>query len=72
MLPQRGHTTGYFMARLILEHFTVKELVKCVGNPFEFILLYNKASIKSGRKYPGFSEETIKYLTGMYNKYKLY
>ena len=72
MLPQRGHTTGYFMARLILEHFSKRELVKCVGNPFEFILLYNQASIKSGRKYPGFSEETIKILNEMHSKYKLF
>ncbi|MCW8850089.1 MAG: hypothetical protein OQJ81_08955 [Melioribacteraceae bacterium] len=72
MLPQRGHTTGYFMARLILEHFSNKELVKCVGNPFEFILLYDKASIKSGSKYPGFSDESIKLLTEMYAKYRLF
>ncbi len=72
MLPQRGHTTGYFMARLILEHFSKKELVKCVGNPFEFILLYNKASLKSGRKYPGFSEDSVQLLIEMYNNYKLY
>lgn len=72
MLPQRGHTTGYFMARLILEQFSKKELVKCVGNPFEFIFLYNKASIKSGRKYPGFSEMTIKILHEMYDKYRLF
>lgn len=72
ILPQRGHTTGYFMARLILEKFSKKELVKCVGNPFEFILLYDKASIESGRKYPGFSDETITLINEMNNKYKKY
>ena len=72
MLPQRGHTTGYFMARLILEKFSSRELVKCVGNPFEFFLLYNKASIKSGRKYPGFSDETVSILHEMSVKYKLF
>lgn len=72
ILPQRGHTTGYFMARLILEKFSKRELVKCVGNPFEFILLYNKASIKSERKYPGFSDETVQIIKAMADKYKLF
>ncbi len=72
ILPQRGHTTGYFMARQILEHFSNKELTKCVGNPFKFVLLYNDAVHKSGSKYPGFSDDTIKIINEMANNYKLY
>jgi hypothetical protein len=68
-LPQRGHTTGYFMARLILEKFSKRDLVKCVGNPFEFILLYSKAAIQSKGKYPHFSTESIKFLNNLNNKY---
>ena len=72
ILPQRGHTTGYFMARQILEHFSKKELTKCVGNPFKFVLLYNDAIEKSGGKYPGFSDDTIEIINDMENKYNLY
>jgi uncharacterized protein YjaZ len=69
-LPQRGHTTGYFMASLILEKFEKKELVRTVGNPFDFILLYNTAAEKSGGKYPKFSDLSIKYLNLLNIKYK--
>jgi hypothetical protein len=72
ILPQRGHTTGYFMARQILEHFSKKELTKCVGNPFKFVLLYNDAVKKSGSKYPGFSDDTVEIINDMANKYNLY
>ena len=72
MLPQRGHTTGYFMARQILEHYSKKELNKCVGNPFEFVLLYNKAVKKAGSKYPKFSDITIQIIEEMADKYKLF
>jgi uncharacterized protein YjaZ len=70
-LPQRGHTTGYFMARLILEKFSKKDLANCVGNPFEFILLYNKAAKKSGGRYPGFSDESIVLLNQLNDKYSI-
>lgn len=72
VLPQRGHTTGYFMARLILEKFNKNELVKCVGNPFKFLILYDKAAKLTGNKYPGFSIESINIIQKMMGKYKLY
>ena len=67
-LPQRGHTTGYYMARVILERENRKKLVDCVGNPIEFILIYNDAAKKSNGKYPTFSRESIQYLTKIYSK----
>jgi len=63
ILPQRGHTTGYFMASLILENLGKKELIKSVGNPFKFLNLYNKAAKKSGNKYPSFSERSLKVIS---------
>ncbi|MBK7106401.1 MAG: hypothetical protein IPH62_14065 [Ignavibacteriae bacterium] len=69
-LPQQGHTTGYFMASLILEKIGKNELVKCVGNPFGFIKLYNLAAIKSNGRYPSFSDEAIKVINGLEEKLK--
>ncbi len=71
VLPQKGHTTGYFMARLILEKLSKKELVKTVGNPFEFLKLYNRAAKKTGGKYPGFSSEAIDYIDNLEKEYAL-
>lgn len=68
LLPQRGHTTGYFMASLILEHFNKRELVSCVGNPFKFFLLYNKAAKINGR-YPYFSNDAIKMINKLSDQY---
>jgi len=70
-LPQRGHTTGYFMARMILEKFSKRELAKCVGNPFDFILLYNRAALKSSGRYPSFSNESINFIKTLKSKYSI-
>ncbi|MCP5062023.1 MAG: hypothetical protein GY936_06110 [Ignavibacteriae bacterium] len=70
LLPQRGHTTGYFMASLILEHSSKGKLVACVGNPFKFFNLYNKAAKINGM-YPTFSEETLKLLVLLRNQYEI-
>jgi Putative zinc dependent peptidase (DUF5700) len=70
-LPQRGHTTGYFMARLILEKFSKRELTNCVGNPFKFILLYNKAAKKSGGRYPAFSNNSVNVIKELSAKYSI-
>ncbi|MCB0753097.1 MAG: hypothetical protein KDC52_16610, partial [Ignavibacteriae bacterium] len=69
LLPQRGHTTGYFMASLILETIGKRDLVKCVGNPFEFFKLYNQAAKKSNGRYPSFSNESIKVIEQLKRKY---
>lgn len=71
LLPQKGHTTGYFMASLILEKYSRSQLVKCVGNPFEFILLYNKSAKISSGNYPTFSDESIKLIAALNSKYTL-
>jgi hypothetical protein len=71
ILPQRGHTTGYYMARVILEHETKRNLVKCVGNPFQFIILYNEAAVKSRGKYQTFSKKSINFLRELAAKYSI-
>lgn len=68
LLPQRGHTTGYFMASLILEHSSKNKLVSCVGNPFKFFKLYNKAAKINGM-YPNFSEKSVRLLSSLGDKY---
>lgn len=69
VLPQRGHTTGYYMARVILEEIGKRKLVRTVGNPFDFILLYNQSAKKSKGKYPKLSDESVKFLEILKQKY---
>lgn len=69
VLPQQGHTTGYFMASLILEKEGKNEIVKCVGNPFKFIHLYNSAAKKSNNRYPQFSNKSIENLEILEKKF---
>lgn len=68
LLPQKGHTTGYFMASLILETLGKKVLVNTVGNPFDFFLLYNKAAKIKGR-YPYFSKASVNFIKSLKYQY---
>ena len=70
-LPEQGHSTGYFMASLILEKIGKDQLVECVGNPFKFIKLYNQAAKLSSGRYPAFSDESIKVINSLISKYSL-
>ncbi len=70
-LPEKGHSTGYFMASLILEKIGKDELVKCVGSPFKFIKLYNKAAKLSSGLYPSFSDSALKVIDLLIAKYSL-
>ena len=68
LLPEKGHTTGYFMASLILQEFGKDRLVKCLGNPFKFIRTYNNAA-KISNRYPYFSTLSMKVIDEFGNKY---
>ena len=68
LLPQKGHTTGYFMASLILEEYGKDKLVKCLGNPFRFIRTYNNAAKSSGR-YNFFSDTSMKLINDLETQY---
>ncbi|MFH1194457.1 MAG: DUF5700 domain-containing putative Zn-dependent protease [bacterium] len=68
-IPGGGHTTGYFMASLISEQLGRSELVRCVGNPFKFLILYNNAAKLGGYNYPQFSNETMQYLYALEKKF---
>lgn len=68
-LPEKGHSTGYFMASLILQNIGKDELVSCVGNPFKFIKLYNQAAKQSSGQYPAFSDSAIKVIDLLISKY---
>lgn len=70
LLPELGHTTGYFMSSLILQEFSRNDLVKCVGNPFRFIKLYDKAAKMTSGNYPGFSDKALKIINELERKYK--
>ncbi len=68
LLPEKGHTTGYFMASLILEEFGKDKLVSCVGNPFKFIKTYNDAA-KISKRYPSLSESAMNVINEYEDKY---
>lgn len=70
LLPQKGHTTGYFMASLILETLGKNKLVDCLGNPFKFILTYNKAAKINGR-YPSFSSKALTVIKELNSGYSI-
>lgn len=70
LLPELGHTTGYFMSSLILQKFSRNDLVKCVGNPFRFIKLYDKAAKLSSGNYPGLSDKALEAINELERKYR--
>jgi len=67
-IPQSGHPTGFFMARVIAKHYGKGELVKIVRNPFKFFYLYNQAAKKS-QKAPILSDETVAFIKMLESKY---
>jgi len=57
-IPMSGHPTGYFMTNAIIENLGKSELLKNLGNPFEFFRLYNHVAESKSEKYPVFSEKS--------------
>ena len=70
LIPQSGHPTGFFMARVILGQFGAETLVEIVRNPFQFFFLYNDAARKNGQA-PVFSDQTIHFIKMLENKYAI-
>jgi hypothetical protein len=68
LIPQSGHPTGFFMARVILGQFGAETLVEIARNPFQFFFLYNEAARKNGQA-PVFSDQAIHFLKMLENKY---
>jgi hypothetical protein len=69
-VPQSGHPTGFFMARVILRQHGKEALVRAVRNPFQFFSLYNDAARKNGRA-PVFSVQAIRFIKMLEDKYKI-
>jgi hypothetical protein len=67
-VPQSGHPTGFFMARVIVDQFGQEALVRIVRNPFKFFYLYNEAARKDGQV-PFFSDQSIDFIKGLESKY---
>ena len=57
-IADSGHEMGNYMAKVALERFGKEELVETVGNPFDFIGLYEKAA--AGTAQPCFSARSIR------------
>jgi hypothetical protein len=69
IIPMSGHPTGYYMTRAIIENLGKNELLKHVGNPFQFFRLYNQAAQKDTERYPAFSEESLKLIKHLESRY---
>jgi len=70
LIPQSGHPTGFFMARVIMRHYGKEALVKIVRNPFKFFYLYNDAA-KKDRQAPVLSDRTIDFIKILESRYEV-
>jgi hypothetical protein len=68
-VPMSGHPTGYFMARAIIAKLEKEELLRNMGNPFEFFRLYNRVARAHDDLYPMFSEEAMNVIDRLEEKY---
>jgi len=64
-----GHIPGRFMGMVINKAGLLQKHLAAVENPISFIMTYNEAAKKNGKKYPVFSKESIAYLQKFRAKY---
>jgi hypothetical protein len=67
-IPQSGHPTGFYMARMIEEELGTDAIVNVVRNPFRFLYLYNEAAEKNGSA-PVFSSRALTFVRSLEKKY---
>ena len=67
VITRSGHVAGFYMANLILEHFSAEHLKEVARNPFQFFYLYNKAS-QLEETAPDFSEKAISVISQLEKK----
>lgn len=63
-----GHTPGYYMAKIIERNGYLEDLLADIGNPFHFMIVYNKAAKADNSSPPQFSPESILFLKAISNK----
>ncbi len=68
-VPMSGHPTGYYMANAIIEILGKDALIHSWTDPFEFVLLYQKAAKKSSHQYPVFSDQSLELVKEYQNLY---
>lgn len=71
LVPNGGHPTGFFMAKSIIDALGRNELIKTVGNPFEFVKQYNNAA-RMQKNCPVFSSKAMKIVAELERKYILH
>jgi len=69
IVPQGGHPTGFYMARMILKQLGRGELVRTVGNPFVFIHTFNNAAKMEGINEIIFSSRAMRVVSELENNY---
>jgi hypothetical protein len=67
-VPQSGHPTGFYMARIIEEELGPEAIVGVVRNPFRFFTTYNEAAEKNGMA-PVFSAKAISFIRSLESIY---
>jgi hypothetical protein len=68
LIPQSGHPTGFFMAKVICKQYDQEALVRIVRSPFKFFYLYNDAAKKDGQA-PVLSDRAIDFIEMLENRY---
>ena len=69
-IPLAGHPTGYYMTNLILKNGLVEKLIKDASNPFSFFNIFNEAVQKDREEIPSFSDDCLKVIQKLEDKYK--
>ncbi|MCG3217191.1 MAG: hypothetical protein KAS63_10715 [Candidatus Heimdallarchaeota archaeon] len=69
-IPLAGHPTGYYMTTLIIKNGLVEKLIKDASNPFSFFRLFNEAVQKDREEIPSFSDDCLKVIQKLEDKYK--
>jgi hypothetical protein len=64
-----GHVPGRFMGSIIKKAGLLQTHINTVEDPVSFLLTYNAAVKKSGRKHPAFSKASVEFLQGLRTKY---
>jgi hypothetical protein len=67
-IPQSGHPTGFYMARMIEAELGTDAIVNVVRNPFRFFYLYNEAAQKN-EEAPLFSSQALSFIRSLEQTY---
>lgn len=68
--PNSGHPMGYYMSTLMLRTGSMDDVLKDVGNPFQFFIRYKMAAANSQIQVPMLSDRAIEVINELERKYR--